>query len=191
MILALLANMAPPPSAGALRFEISVPLRGMYCLAQEETVVVCTSREELDSVLSRFGIGQDGDFAVDFTARVVLVAFLGRKATAGYSVEPVGAYEFYSNDQDLDPWKPLESLLKEDGVNPEDIGPDPDWHAGENLTSLFMAHLVVLQEKCPPKWAMIPQVITSPWIMIEVKVSYTGYTMDRLYLKVLSCEEWQ
>jgi len=188
VFLALLANMAPPPSAGAQRFDFSTVTQGMYCLAEKETVAVCTNRAELDSILARFAIGQDGDFAVDFSARVVLVVFLGQRPATGYSIEPVGVYEFYSNEPKLDPWNNLRSLLGEDGVNLQDIKPDPSWHAGEGLSPLFIARLVVLREKCPRKWTTIKGMPSSPWIMLELRVSYTGYRMDNMYLRVMACE---
>jgi len=50
------------------------------------------------------------------------------------------------------------------------------------------ARLVVLREKCPRKWTTIKGMPSSPWIMLELRVSYTGYRMDNMYLRVMACE---
>ena len=157
----LLANPGPP---GVDRVEFTTILAAPFCSAERETVVVCASEDDLIKAISDFGISEKMNIMTDFSQNLLVMAFLGKRSTAGYAIEPVAVYSVFYNEAGVNGnsiWKSeVVPLLESDGLDPEAVPVKPIEEEGDAV--------LVAREKCPAPGAMLAQVITSPYVIIEV-----------------------
>ncbi len=155
------SNAGPP---GVEKLNFSVVLAGPACKAEKETVIVCRNNDELIKAISQFGISEKMNIMPDFPDVVLVMAFLGKRPTAGYGIEPVAIYSVFYNEAGVDGesiwnWE-VKPLLAQDGLDSTAAPMIPIDDKGDAV--------LVAREKCPPKGAMLAQVITSPYVIIEV-----------------------
>lgn len=157
----ILYNVGPP---GVEKVSFTTVLAGPTCKAEKETVVVCRNNDELMKAISGFGISEKMNIMADFPDVVIVMAFLGKRSTAGYAIEPVAIYSVIYNDAGVDGeaiwnWE-IKPMLTQDGLDTLSVPVVPIENVGDAV--------LVAREKCPPKGAMLAQVITSPYVIIEV-----------------------
>ncbi len=162
--------------SGVEKVSFSVVLAGPFCKAERETVIVCRNNDELMSAISGFGISEKMNIMPDFPDVIIIMAFLGKRPTAGYGIEPVALYSVFYNEAGVDgksvwEWE-VKPLLAQDGLDSAAVPVYPIDDAGDAV--------LVAREKCPPVGAMLAQVITSPYVIIEVpkeKVKTIGLSL--------------
>lgn len=155
------SNAGPP---GVEKVNFSVILAGPFCKAERETVIVCRNSDELLKAISDFGISEKMNIMPDFQDAILIMAFLGKRPTAGYGIEPCAIYSVFYNEAGVDgqsvwEWE-VNPLLALDGLDSAAVPVYPIDDVGDAV--------LVAKEKCPPKGAMLAQVITSPYVIIEV-----------------------
>jgi hypothetical protein len=161
--------------SGAERVEITVLAAGPNSSADGADFVVCRTQKELDEAILRFGITQKKSITADFGKGVVCLGFLGKRPTAGYGLEAKAAYYLPPGGTSSDPWgQDVVPLLSGDGLNPDNV-PMAQLQEGDAV--------VILQAKCPPEGAMLAQVITSPFIIIYLRVP----NPENVYVSMIGC----
>jgi len=164
-----------PGPSGAERVEITVLATGPNSSADGADFVVCRTQKELDEAILRFGITQKKTITADFGKGVVCLGFLGKRPTAGYGLKAKAAYYLPSGGASNDPWgQDIVPLLSEDGLNPDNV---PMAHLQERDA------VVILQATCPPKDAMLAQVITSPFIILYLNLA----DPKNVYVTMVGC----
>ncbi len=161
-----------PLSPGAERLGTTVLMEGVYSSADKADFVVCRTQKDLDEAILKFGITQKKSITADFNSGVVCLGFLGKRSTGGYGLKARAAY--YLPRGASGDGQGVLSLLREDGLNPENL-PLANLEEGDAL--------VVLKETCPPKDAMLAQVITSPFIILYLKVKNPA----NVYVSMIGC----
>lgn len=177
IILSLLMANPGPPSAEKIGF--SVIGGGMTSAAKSETLCLCRDEKQLKKTLEDMGITEEVQWPRDLGKGVVIVAFLGQRRTAGYAIEPVAVYSVFYNDAGVDGesiwnWE-IKPMLSQDGLDTLLVPIVPIEDVGDAV--------LVAKEKCPPKGAMLAQVITSPFIILSLK--YTD--LKNIYLSMVAC----
>jgi len=176
-LLGIIANAGPP---GVEKVGFSVVLAGPFSKAERETVIVCRNSDELLKAISDFGISEKMNIMPDFPDVVIVMAFLGKRPTGGYAIEPLALYSVFYNEAGVDAenvwnWE-VKPLLTQDGLDTLMVPLVPIDDVGDAV--------LVVREKCPPKGAMLTQVITSPYVIIEVPAS----KVRNLGLSLLKCK---
>ncbi|MGB9590326.1 MAG: protease complex subunit PrcB family protein [candidate division WOR-3 bacterium] len=161
LTLFVFSNAGPP---GVEKVSFSVVLAGPTCKAERETVIVCRNNDELIKAISDFGISEKMNIMPDFPDVILVMAFLGKRPTAGYAIEPIAIYSVFYNEAGVDgnsiwDWE-VKPLLAQDGLDSAAVSVYPIKDNGDAV--------LVAREKCPPKGSMLAQVITSPYVIIEV-----------------------
>jgi len=177
-ILFTLSNAGPP---GVDKVEFDVVLAAPVCSAERETVVICQNEDELIKAISEFGISEKMNIMPDFPDVIIVMAFLGKRPTAGYAIEPVAIYSVFYNDAGVDGesvwnWE-VKPLLTQDGLDTLSVPMVSIKDKGDAV--------LVAREKCPPKGAMLAQVITSPYVIIEVPRA----NVTRIGLSLVRCSK--
>jgi|GEM_PF-2029444 hypothetical protein len=175
-LLGIISNAEPP---GVEKVSFSVVLAGPVCKAERETVIVCRDNNALMKAIYDFGISEKMNIMPDFPDVIIVMAFLGRRPTAGYAIEPLAIYSVFYNEAGVDGesvwnWE-VKPLLAQDGLDTLEVHPVPIDDVGDAV--------LVAREKCPPKGSMLAQVITSPYVIIEVPAS----KVRSLGLSLLRC----
>ena len=157
-LLAIVVMNPGPP--GAQRVDFGVLSSGFMCKMAQETVIVCSSQDQLDEAVKELGVPQEESLSADFKNKRVVVVCGGERPTAGYALEPLGAYELFYNAARVEPWQlAITPLIKEDGLDPELV---PYRKLDVNDV------LLVIKQSCPPPGALVAQMITHPFVIVEI-----------------------
>jgi len=179
IILSLLVANPGPPSAEKIGF--SVIGGGMTSAAKSETLCLCRNEKQLKKALGDMGITEEVQWPGDLGKGVVIVAFLGQRRTGGYGLDPVGVYMVDYNASHSS-WNVMWNdviarLLEQDGIDPATVPPAP--------ISKVRDAVMVIREICPPKDAMVMQMITSPYIILAVP----GNNLMCVHVRFVRCSQ--
>ncbi len=174
----LLANPGPP---SAERIGFSVIGGGTVSSARSETLCLCRNEKQLKKAMAEMGITGEVRWPSGLGKGVVIIAFLGQRRTGGYGLDPVGVYMVDYNAAHVG-WEMMwdmgiTPLLEEDGIDPASVPPAPIDRVRDAV--------VVIRETCPPKDAMLTQMITSPYVILAVP----DHKLMEVHVRFVRCSQ--
>jgi len=172
----LLANPGPP---SAEKIGFSVVGSGMVSSAQSETLLLCRKEKDFRKALEEMGITGEFAWPTDLKKGAVIIAFLGKRPTGGYSIEPLSVYRVDYNSSHAS-WKQMWQegiipLLEADGIDPDAVPTADIEKVGDAV--------VVTKEICPDPGKMNIQMFTSPFVIIAVP----GYSLKEVHVRIVRC----